>query len=58
MGRRKNMKKPPPNIDRVPDPLIHPNPIVNHPIISVAIVEQRPSVPPKPSPFPSIEQII
>jgi hypothetical protein len=58
MAHWKSTKKPPPNIDRVPDPLIHPNPIINHPIISVATAEQRPSVPPRPLPFRSIEQIV
>ena len=58
MARRKFTKKPPPNIDRVPDPPIQHNPIINHPIISVATAEQRPSVPQRPSPFCSIEQIV
>jgi hypothetical protein len=58
MACQKSTKKPPPNIDRVLDPPIHPNPIVNHPIISVATAEQCPSVPPRPSPFRSIELII
>jgi hypothetical protein len=58
MARRKFTKKPPPNIDRVPDPPIHHSPIINHPIISVVTTEQCLSVPQRPSPFRSIEQII
>jgi hypothetical protein len=58
MAHQKSTKKPPPDINTVPDPMIHPNPIVNHPIISVATAEQRPSVPPRPSSFHSIEQIV
>jgi hypothetical protein len=58
MACQKSMKKPPPNISRVPDPPIHSNPIVNHPITSVATAEQCTSIPPRPSPFRSIEQIV